>query len=101
MKPETVILPEIPDAARALAVDTWGTVHGPFARIFDRTGLDDQDDAWGTPVCNEDGTLWGMPAWVEHADLEAALEAAGWVKGDARPNDDARGVRGTLTTWTR
>lgn len=100
MKPETVILPEIPDTARTLTVDTWATVHGPFAHMFDRTGREDQDDAWGTPLRHEDGTLWSMPAWVEHADLEDALEDAGWTKGDALPYDE-RGVTGTLTHWTR
>lgn len=100
MKPETVILPDIPDTTRALVVETWATVHGPFARIFDRTGLDDQDGQWGTQLCNEDGTPWSMPAWVEHADLETALEAAGWVKGDALSYDD-HAVSSTLTTWTR
>lgn len=100
MKPEPVTLPDIPDTARALAVDTWATVHGPFARIFDRTGLEDQDGEWGTQLRDEDGTPWALPAWVEHADLETALEAAGWVKGDALSYDD-HAVSSTLTTWTR
>lgn len=100
MKPQPVTLPDIPDTARALAVDTWATMHGPFAHIFDRTGLEDQDGQWGEQLSNEDGTPWSMPAWIEHADLETALEAAGWVKGDALPYDD-HGVAGTLTTWTR
>ena len=100
MTPQTLTLPAIPDTARALTVDTWGTARGAFAHMFDRTGREDQDGAWGKPVNNEDGTLWSMPTGAEHADLEAALEAAGWAKGDSLPYD-VDGMTGTLTTWTR